>query len=267
MAISLKSLRTVKADDPPRILFYGRPGVGKTTLASEFPNAVFIQTEDGVPTGVELASFGLLSTFDQVMEAVGTLYSEDVPFQTVVLDSVTAMQRLIFAEACARGDEKGHAKSNIEEFGYGKGYVYAARIWQELIDGLYALRRDKGMSIIMLAHAKIERFDDPETQSYDRYEIDLHDKSRGLIEQDMDAIMLLKAPVNIEKEDAGFKKERIRATGGNQVFLHTSGRPAFTAKNRYGIPDKFLYVRGKGYAELAKYLPAPKELAVADAAE
>lgn len=258
MAISLDSLRMVRADQAPRMLIYGPPGIGKTTLAQEFPNAVFLQVEEGTPGGVELASFGLLQTYGDVMKAIGLIYDNDLNFKTVVLDSITAMQRLVFAETCERGDEKGNRKSNIEDFGYGKGYVYAQRIWQELLDALNMLRRDKGMTIILIAHSKIERFDDPESVSYDRYEIDLHDKSKGAIERDMDAILLMKSPVTVQKEEQGFNKERALATGGAQRWVHAVARPAFTAKNRYKIPDKFLYTEGKGYAELAKYLPAQK---------
>lgn len=255
--ISLSNLKRMSADQPPRILVYGSPGIGKTTLASEFPSPIFLQIEDGTPGDVEISGWGRsdLVGFNDVMDAVGSLYSDEHEFKTIVVDSVTELQRLVFAETCARGDEKGNAKSNIEDFGYGKGYVYAQRVWQEFLDGVNALRRDRGMAVVLIAHSTVERFDDPETVSYDRYELDLHSKSVGMIERDMDAILLLKKPVTVQKEDQGFNKERARADGGNSVFIHTSGRPAFIAKNRYGMPDKVLYQRGAGYAELAKYLP------------
>jgi len=84
-----------------------------------------------------------------------------------VVDSVSELQWLVFAETCRRGDEKGNAKNNIEDFGYGKGYVYSLRIWQELIDAVNALRNHKAMSVVLIAHSTITRFDDPETVSYD----------------------------------------------------------------------------------------------------
>ena len=263
MAVSINSLRRVRAVSPPRLTFYGPPGVGKTTLASEFPEPIFLQVEDGTPGDVELTTFGILKTYSDVMQAIGLIYDQKLPFRTVVLDSMTEMQRLIFAETCARGDEKGNIKQNIEDFGYGKGYVYAQRIVQELVEALNLLRTDRNMAIVMIAHSTVERFDDPESVSYDRYDIDLHGKIKGQIERDMDGIFLLKQKVSIEKEEVGFNKERALAKGGSQVWLHANPKPAYVAKNRYGIKDA-LYVRGKGFSSLEPFFPKFGEEVVAD---
>ena len=255
MAISLADLKRVRADKPPRILIYGPPGIGKTTLASEFPAPVFLQVEDGTPGDIELTSFGDLNSFRDVMDALGALYTEDHEFQTVVVDSVTELQRLVFAETCDRGDDKGNPKANIEDFGYGKGYVYAQRVWSDFLEGLNALRRDRNMCIVLIAHSTVSRFDDPETVSYDRYEIDLHSKSVGAIEREMDAIFLVKKPVQVKKEDVGFNKERARGEEGGVPTIHAVGKPAYTAKNRYGMPPSLRYDRGKGFAVLAPFFP------------
>jgi len=260
MAMSLKDLKKVRGVQPPRVLVYGEPGIGKTTLAAEFPDAVFLQIEDGTPGDLEIFSFGKIETYAEFMERLSQLYTEPHDFRTVVVDSVTELQRLVWNETCARGDDKGNAKKQIEDFGYGKGYVYSLRVWQEALDGLNALRRDRGMTVILIAHAKVDRFDDPETQSYSRYEIDLHDKAVGMIERDMDAILFLKTPVSVKVEDQGFNKERAIAQGSRQVMIHTAGRPAYVAKNRYGMPEKIAYAKGAGFDALAKFLPiAPAE--------
>lgn len=268
MALSISDLKKVRADLPPRILFYGPPGIGKTTIAAEFPDPVFLQIEDGTPGDVELNSFGKLDSFDQVMGYLEVLYNEDHEFQTVVIDSVTELQRLVFQETGQRGDDEGKTYTRIEDFPYGKGYVYAMAVWSDLLQGLDMLRRDRGMTVVLIAHSIIGAFNDPEAPAYDQYQLAIHASAktnadhRGLIERDMDAIILMKKNVSTKAEDkhgvATTKDKsvvRTRATGGDTVLLHTVGKPAFTAKNRYGMPAQIRYDKGEGFKALAPYLP------------
>src|ERR1017187_5718101 len=105
MAISMKDLKQIGGIEPPRILLYGPEKGGKTTLANEFPNAVFLQTEQG--TGrLKLNSFGKLQSFAEVMDAITALYQEEHKYKNVVVDSVTALQTLIWVETGERGDDK-----------------------------------------------------------------------------------------------------------------------------------------------------------------
>jgi len=254
MAISWDTLNQKKKPKPPCILLYGPEKAGKTTLASEFPGAVYLQAEEG--DGVlDIQSLGKIESYAELMDAIGMLYNNEHEFQTVVLDSITALQPLVWAETGARGDDKGAKKERIEDFGYGKGYLYALAVWQEILEGLNALRNERGMTIIMIAHSKIERFEDPETAGYNRYDIDLHDKAREYLKREADAILLLKPDVMVKSEDSGFNKTRAIAQGGRSVWVHATSRPAYAAGNRYGIPEKTLYESGKGYAALAPYFP------------
>lgn len=262
MAIAWDNLNQRKRPRPPAILMYGPEKSGKTTLSSEFPDACFLQTEEGEGV-LDIHTLGKIETFADLMEAIGLLYEKEHGFQTVVLDSITALQPIIWAETGERGDDKGNKKKRIEDFGYGKGYIYALAVWQEVLDGLNALRRDKGMTIVLIAHSKIERFDDPETVGYSRYDIDLHDKARDFLKREVDVVLLLKPDVTVKSEESGFNKTRAIGQGGRSVWMHATSRPAYAAGNRYGLPEKTLYEPGKGFAELAPYFP---HLAAADAA-
>jgi hypothetical protein len=229
MAISLASLKRASDRKPPRLLVYGTHGIGKTTLGQDAPAPVFLQTEEsevGVPT------FGILKTYDAVMEAIAALYSEGHDFQTVCLDSLDWLEPLVWRETCRR-----NKWGTIEDAGFGKGYLAALDVWREVLDGFAALRDEKGMGVIFLAHAEIKRFDSPETEPYDRYQIKLQPRASALVQEHVDCVLFANYRVSTVKSDAGFNKKAVRGVGGGDRLLYTTERPAFLAKNRYAMPD------------------------------
>lgn len=261
MAISIENLTRRTATQPPRTLIYGPPGMGKTTLASEWPNPVFLQVEDGTPGDLEINTFGKLSSFDDVMDALGALYAEDHDMQTVVLDSLDKLEPLVWAKVCADNNW-----ATVEQPGYGRGYVAADNYWRDIVDGFNALRRDKGMAVNYIAHSSIENVNDPMTQSYSRFDIRLHKRAIAIFQDEVDAILFLNQDVTIKTDDPKKKDSRARADGGGRRYVWAAPRPAFVAKNRYGIPDKLEYVRGEGFALLAPYFPGNKAAAEKQAA-
>ena len=250
MALTLKDLKRVRATLPPRLLFYGPPGMGKTSLAASFPDPVFLQIEDGTPSDLEISSFGKLDTFGQVLECLAALYTEDHQYGTVVVDSLDRLQPLVWASVC-----ESHKWDSIEAPGYGRGYVEADYLWQDFIAGLNALRKDRGMAVVCIAHSDIERFDDPTAASYSRYQPRLHKRANAMILDEMDAVLFINREATIKTEDQGFNKKRVHAEGGSTVFMYTEGRPAYVAKNHYGMPPKLTYHKAKGFEAIAPYLP------------
>lgn len=253
MAIDLKTLKSSKDDQrPPRVLIYAPPGMGKTSLAAEFPAPVFIDIEQGIPGELNVATFGEgVVSFDGVMEAIGSLYTGDHSFQTVVLDSLDKFEPLLWAKVCA--DKKW---ASIEEPGYGKGYVEADRYWREVLDGLNALRRDRAMTIVFIAHSTIERFESPTSAPYNRYDVRLHKRALALVQDDVDAILFVNHDATLKTDDMGFNKKHTHAAGGSTRWIYCEGRPAFTAKNRYGLPERVMYPKGAGYAALSEFFPS-----------
>ena len=105
---------------------------------------------------------------------------------------------------------------------------------------LNALRSKRGMCVILLAHAKVEKFEDPEHSSYDRYSPRLHKHATALITEWADAVLFATRKIITKTEDGGFGRDRTIAAGlgkdGGERVLRTVGSPACVAKNRYDLP-------------------------------
>ena len=84
---------------PPRITVFGIEGVGKSTLASQTPQPIFVQTEDGLRQ-IDCHKFPLAESFDQVSDALAALANEQHDYQTVVIDSLDWLERLIWDAVC-----------------------------------------------------------------------------------------------------------------------------------------------------------------------
>ncbi|MBI1207401.1 MAG: AAA family ATPase [Azospirillum sp.] len=237
MAINLAGLRRRGAPLAPlRSLVYGGHGVGKTSFAASAPSPVFLCVEDGIGT-LDVDSWDLAkASYSDVMDGIGALYSEDHGYKTVVVDSADWLEPKIWAEACARGDDKG-PWSSIETPGYGKGYTAATDIWREVMAGLDALRVERGMHVIIIAHAQQKAFNSPETEPYDRYQPKLHSAASALVLEWADLVLFCSYRVSTVKTDVGFKKKHTRGVSGGDRIFYTNERPAWLAKQRFNLPD------------------------------
>ena len=173
MAFNLSSIQRSNAVRAPRVMIYGPHGMGKTTFGAKAPSPIVIQTEDGLGL-LDVPHFPLASTYKEVVEAIGALYEEKHDYQTVVLDSVDWLENLINA----------HVNNNYEakELAYGKSAIYAADCFREILEGLTALRNDRDMAVILIAHSEIKRFENPETEPYDRYQPKLQARASALVQ-------------------------------------------------------------------------------------
>ncbi len=223
---------TKNAPKPPRIIIYGESGLGKTTWATQSPNPIVIQTEDGLGE-LSVDCFPLAESYIDVMTALSELSSESHNYKTVVIDSLDWLEPLIWQQVC-----KDNGKQSIEQIGYGKGYNEALVYWSYFFDELNKCR-DLGMTIIMTAHSQITRIEDPEHAPFDMHDLKLHKKAAALCREFADVIGYASLKKIIKTEEGkGFNADRTRAISTGERIINLDPSPAYAAKNRYNLPSK-----------------------------
>ena len=215
---------------PPRICIYGSHGIGKSTLASEFPKPIFISTEDGLDS-LDVTSFPKATSVEDVVDSIRTLLKEDHEFRTVVVDTVDWLIEPLIQTSV----ESAH---DAKELAYGKGQMMVAEEFREILQGLDHLRHKKNMNVVLVAHASVTKFEDQRTEPYDRYQPKLPNRCNALLQEWTDVLAFCAFKVLIRKSDSGFNNTKNRGVTTGERLLHLVENPAYMAKNRYGCPEE-----------------------------
>lgn len=257
MAKSLSSLKSSQSDDPPIVLIYGSGGMGKTTLAAEFPSPLYLHTAgESTPTGIDIPAEEIES-YDDITDLLGELITTDHGFKTVIIDSLDGLEPLVWAKTVLRLDATMDKKiASIEDPGYGRGYVEADRDWQYLVDGFLALQKN-GIATVMLGHPEIQRFDSPTSDPYSRWTPRLHKRANALLREKSDIVAFVQQRTSIKEKEVARQTKVARGVGSGERQIMLEERPGFIAKNRYGMPAELQFKKGEGYTTLSQFFPAP----------
>lgn len=227
-----------------KVCVYGPEGIGKSTFASHFPDPVFIDTE-GSTKDMDVARMEAPSSWQMLMEQVKYVKAHPETCRTLVIDTADWAEMLCTEAVCARSQ-----KSGIEDFGYGKGYVYLTEEFGRLLNLLQELV-DIGIHVVINAHAKMRKFEQPdEMGAYDRWELKLQKQTAPLLKEWADMVLFANYKTIVVNVDGqGAQKGKNKAQGGKRV-MYTSHHPCWDAKNRYGLPEELPF----DYREIASII-------------
>lgn len=215
-----------------KTVIYGPEGIGKSSLAAQFPHPLFIDTE-GSTSHMDLRRLPRPDSWAELVAEVEWAMAHTDQMRTLVIDTADWAQILCNEAICARAQ-----KSGIEDFGYGKGYVYAAEEFGRLLNLLEQLT-ERGVHVVVTAHAQIGKFEQPdEMGAYNRWELKVSKQVSPMLKEWADMVLFASYKTIVVNVDGqGAQKGKNKASGGARV-IRTTHHPCWDAKNRFGLPDE-----------------------------
>jgi DNA polymerase III delta prime subunit len=241
---------------PLRCLFYGTEGVGKSTLAAHAPDPIWLDIDDGTSL-LDIARYPFRDepgghvplTYAEIIAATDDLLRNDHAYQSVIIDTADRLEALLHRFICQRDSKPNKEIKNLENYGYGKGPDIALDEWRALCARLDRLRMHRRMNIIILGHAQIRNFKNPEGDDYDRYlpRIDL--KAGGFLKEWCDVTGFC----TFEEGGAKLKDtDRAKGFSTGRRIVKLARTAAFDAKSRYAVPAEVVLEEANPWAPFAK---------------
>ncbi len=141
--MSLPTKKSIPIDDLREyvVMIFGRPGVGKTTLAAQFENPLFLMCEPGAKS---LSIYKKdISSWKKLVATIDDLETEKHEFKTIVLDTFPAA-----FEMCQKAVCKANGWEHPQDGPYGKGW---SSVYNEF--SLQMTRLLSRTGVVFIAHA------------------------------------------------------------------------------------------------------------------
>jgi hypothetical protein len=229
------------------LVLYGPAKIGKTTFASQFPAPIIIGTEDGAE-GLAVDRFAKATAWQEVIDNLTTIATEDHDYETVVLDTLNGAAELASQQICTKlfGDDwgpKGFAS-------FGQGWGATSEEMRRLLPILDACR-NKSMNVVLLAHTGLQSVKNPVEGDYQKYAPEMDKRIWGRFAKWADMIGRADFEYVVFKREGGAPGPG-RAKGTSTRIVHWTGSAAEDAGTRAGfeMPDVTLL----SYAAFAEAL-------------
>lgn len=223
----LMNITTGRIPKAQKVVLYGVEGIGKSTFASQFPDPLFIDTEDST-LHMDVKRFDKPTSWIMLMQQVEYVKANR-PCATLVIDTMDWAEEICKVHLISMNNWNA-----IDSEGYGKKFVALATEMGKLLNKLSEVV-DAGINVVVTAHAMLRKKEEPdEMGAYDRYELKLEKKTAPMVKEWADMVLFANYKTTIITDS---KTDSKKATGG-QRMMYTTHRPAWDAKNRLELPDE-----------------------------
>jgi hypothetical protein len=233
-----------KLAQPLRVMIYGPPGVGKSAFAGQAPKPFFLCPEDN---SNHLDLFGRLHPADwpEVLNTLRWLLDPThLPgMGTLAIDTIDWLEPYVHQYVCARDDGSMDPSSRkprkllvdgsprMEGYGFANGSKTALEEFRKLTSALDALRRARGVHVVLIAHPGTSKVKNAEDFDYDVIGPKVDRLASGWLVEWCDAVLyanwerrVIEAP-----ETVG---ERAKSVVSGKRVIHTQHQGAHIAKGR-----------------------------------
>jgi hypothetical protein len=247
MAFSLHDIQKGVKRMPRKIILYGPPKLGKSTLSGATKNALMIPTEDRV-AHIKCDKTPVVENFEQINEIFDFLLNGKHTYKRVVVDTLDWLEPMIHDYAVRKLNERLEGTSstlaksinddNCKETTFQKGLKFVApAAWKVFLANCDILR-DNGLDVILVAHSDTITVNPPDRDPYEKYVMKIHKHSLAVLEEWADIIAFYDKEIFVKKEKVGPTATKGKATATKRRVLHLCGdNPAMISGNSFGLGD------------------------------
>jgi len=230
---------------PPFMTILGEPGLGKTTLACMFPNAIIIRVEDGieaVPEAFKPKLMPMVETSQELEQQIRWVFAnrESHGCKTLILDSVTRLETMFEREIVAN-DPNRPLSINQACGGFGAGPKALGATHAKFRKLLGYLNEKGDMAVIVIAHSSTETVEPPDGDNYTRHTLRLGKHSMAPWVDDVDLVGYVQLQRYVKGAREGTKNTAEKAgkafSDGTRELV-TEPRAGNVSKSRFaGMAD------------------------------
>ena len=243
----MKSIR--KGTDRPvaeDVLILGPHGTGKSTFARGAPDPIVICADphEAADMPADVPNITPVAWDDpdgdpynpdapSLLGFLRMLATEEHPYKSVIIDTLTSAQALCAAAVCAK-----HEVAIVGDIPWNKGSDHLANAWRPLIALLEQIHK-KGINTIRVAHVEVKRHKNPEGADWDQFVAQMDPGLAKLSAQSASNVLFALPELHAVK--IGEKKEnnqKVVGAGNGKFVLRTTYSATVAAKERLFLPDQ-----------------------------
>ena len=206
---------------------YGPEGIGKSSLMALCPQLSSVADIEGSQMDFDTPKVQGIESWSDLRAWVQSVGEGIHGIDSITRAEDWAAQHVIESK---KSNEGLKATDSLEDFKYGAGVTFVCDEFRKLLGDIDATVK-RGASFVLVSHARINRFKNPDGSDYIRYEPRLIDTPKG--SNMLQFVQFLDHLAFIDLDKVISKDRKVTGSGTRTIYLDTS--PSRLSKCR-GIP-------------------------------